>query len=188
MSLADWKAKFYPVCAREHADIEREQSYQGPDSWKLDAPDAVLSAVDHSLLKWSGLDHETLSQYGLRRAAVRAIGEVLDDGRIGATAMVDASTCALCVRYMDECENCPITDATGRPCSYELGGRGDKPSSYAAFIHTGNTAPMLAALRSARECVIEFFPQLKTPTPKEKEDATPQSLEDDPRQQDPDTL
>jgi hypothetical protein len=129
MSIKTWKSFFYPKSA-------------------LNASTSPLKAIDHSILKWSGLSKKTLRKHGLirlRRVIYCNIEQI----------SIDDITCALCVYaennlkhyniesiddYCQYCQYCPIKIHTKKPCY----------SQYSKFISTGNTLPMLTLLKKTR--------------------------------------
>lgn len=121
MSLATWKAEFYPI-----------------DANKVPADRALA----HSLRKWVGLMPKALEKHGLH-----AYGRtVVEQGWLESegTIAIDADTCALCVHYISStCECCPIKTTANR-CRCLHG-------PYAEFVRFGNPVPMIRILRAAYE-------------------------------------
>jgi len=133
MSIKSWKEKYYPIPANQ---VEKKD------------------AVQHSLLKWEGLQSDVLIEYGLNRSA--EIYQIEDFE--GATFEVTADTCALCLLYYDEekehegppklmCEKCPIYEEQGCSCTSPTG---DGPSQWGAWIR-GDARPMLEILQQVKE-------------------------------------
>lgn len=132
MSLETWKQQFYPESAAH--------------------PKTDLGRTVHSLRKWIGLRTEHLDYHGLE---VTPWG-TLREGSEGPDGFrVDTSTCALCVRYVDEdptpdvddmdelgsgCVTCPLAETLGRACD----ARG---APYRAWPNHRDPEPMIAALR-----------------------------------------
>lgn len=125
MSLATWKKKYYPVEACE-------------------VPKA--DALAHSIRKWEGLRLPVLEEHGLTREDHK-----ISDRR-GNALFIDSNTCALCVHYFGEkqdCERCPLAIARGGiPCDVESDR--ERVSPYDAFSVSG-PEPMIAALHEAAE-------------------------------------
>lgn len=125
MSLASWIEEFYPVAAEN-------------------CPQA--QALDHSILKWTGLLQENLEKHGVSINAGRCIA---DDTRDYTVLTIDGDSCALCRWHYDgktgSCTfkngGCPIYHVHGRYCDTE----------YAEFRRTSQVAPMLALLQSTKE-------------------------------------
>lgn len=92
MSLKSWKAEFYPVSADK-------------------ATESGLTAVRHSVLKWSGLSTEALEKHGIK---VDAFSDLRS--RNGGSFAIDTSTCACCESVTNTCSACPIALATGKEC------------------------------------------------------------------------
>lgn len=82
MSIKSWKAEYYPVTAYRLA-------HNGA---------SVADLLKHSIRKWMGATQEALERHGLAH-----VGKIpLDFG---------ADDCALCRRFVNDCEGCPA-----RPC------------------------------------------------------------------------
>jgi len=93
MKINKWKAKYYPVPAYE---TSRE------------------NALDHSILKWEGMQPDVLSAYGMQRQHAQS----LQDAN-GIPVFSLQRTCALCHHFVDEeegCPACPITKVHGHTC------------------------------------------------------------------------
>ena len=129
MSLREWKKTYYPVPA---------------DQIKTQA-----AAVDHSILKWSGLRSKVLQEYGVERYESLLYVEQEDRGFVVAT-----KTCALCCLDSREvatpaCTTCPLYKSRG---NVSCAGRCDheEVSPYAAFTEEGDPEPMLIELHKAK--------------------------------------
>ena len=126
MSLQGWKDRFYPTSAVEN----------------ISTP---LEAAEHSLQKWSGLEH--LEEYGLLR--VRRI--ILDHKHARESFMFNDMTCSLC-RYSvrnttkgedDYCKACPLSKFLGEKASSVP--HNHCVSEYDAFLD-GKFEPMINVL------------------------------------------
>lgn len=126
MSIKTWKLVYYPETAK--------QASKDP-----------LKALDHSILKWSGLSKKVLKEHG-----IEARGTILLSIDTGFEVFfdVDGDTCALCeyasasdVYSPNPCVRCPIVMHTGNNCSTE----------YTKFRRDGETRPMLALLKKTRK-------------------------------------
>ncbi len=128
MSLQTWKDEFYPV-----------------------KPSKKMSkkvAIEHSLRKWNGLLPKNLKKHGLEKAG-RFIQEKQDSV---ADMMIDAESCALCVKYLDtdclesenECVRCPLFNSLGEQCD------GDG-SPYFMWLRKDEPKPMIKALKKLLE-------------------------------------
>ena len=125
MSLATWKEEFYPIPAE-------------------DACRSVMEALDHSILKWSGVTKENLIKHGceLYGCEVQEISDIFD-------FRFNSSTCALCKLVEEECCDCIITKACGCPCcSYR---NYTEPTAYGVFIHKGDGEPMRKLLVESKK-------------------------------------
>ncbi len=121
----DWLAKYYPVSAS--------------GCGKKDA-------LDHSILKWSGLHPHVLKIYGLK--AVKGIGVVEIESDVFVLG-ITGSTCALCKFYASlVCNRCPPTKANGRNC--ESGGTKTN-SPFFIWWDRSDPKPMLKWLRKAKQ-------------------------------------
>lgn len=145
MSLATWKAQFYPVPASE--------------------PKTALEAVDHSILKWDGMQHKALTEHEVRHSPV--CQSLVDQE--GFTFWPGSGTCALCVKFCKEdteddespCNQCPLAivraqydeDGCLRPVACDSERRDEK---FTPWEHkTDKPEVMLMWLRKAREYVID---------------------------------
>lgn len=133
MSLATWKAVYYPVPASQ-----------------VSKKHAILA----SLQKWIGLLPENLSRHGVRK--IVSCADIRDD--VDHCMYICDSTCPLCHYYQeedddDECErdeddlppcgDCPLVEILGTRC--------DKFafSPWTVWVETGDPMPMIVALSEA---------------------------------------
>lgn len=145
MSIATWKEEFYPVPASRIVKKD---------------------AAAHSLKKWRGLTKANLKKHGLEKDYALIIPYT------GAAFFrVDASTCALCIRYYSKdveveddyrdyareyeyqaCSKCPLFIALGNnPCTYAPKNRLNSP--YGKWIDTGDATDMIKALEKTVKLV-----------------------------------
>lgn len=132
MSLESWKEEFYPV---EASKCSREE------------------ALNHSLLKWSGLKKENLDKHGL----TFLMGDILyGDLRTGQLFQIDASTCALCYHHRCEnedeelCATCPLSIARGgASCDRFLPDEHRTP--FGRWCGKADPIPMLEVMAAAKE-------------------------------------
>ena len=120
MSLASWKEEFYPVRA---SNCPREQ------------------ALEHSILKWTGLLPENLEKHGVVKSSYYI--ETPDKAE---DLLIDESSCALCQHHYhcrSEEDPCPIVLVTGTTCD----------SHYDRFIYRNQVTPMLDLLRQVKEAL-----------------------------------
>ena len=122
MSLATWKAEFYPIPASR---VSKK------------------NALAHSLRKWQGLTKAALKRHGLIRDDYGIFGE--DRG-----FYVDSDTCALCHFWISDvgCIACPLAIVrSGVRCDSEMAG--EKLAPWEAFAETGDARPMISWLKRA---------------------------------------
>jgi hypothetical protein len=99
MSLQTWKAEFYPTEAKDVS---------------------VEAALDHSILKWRGLQEDALKRHGATPYNYGFEGEVRFD--CGGTFKTNVDSCALCIYHARNqadkaCASCPLAKAReGVPC------------------------------------------------------------------------
>ena len=124
MSFATWIEEFYPVPAD---DCPREQ------------------ALEHSILKWTGLLPENLEKHGVQKCA-----SYVQDPDWSDWLRIDATSCALCSHYWrstlgckHEAAPCPVVRVTGNTCD----------ARYLEFITSGQATPMLDLLRQVKEAL-----------------------------------
>jgi len=136
MSLASWKAEFYPVTASRIK--------------------TVLGAVKHSLRKWKGL-----RAVALRRHGVEDLGGYVrqPDNPLLKPFPINDSTCALC-RILDagdprpvqwrDCQRCALTQARGGcPCTAPAPEEPEDRSPWLMFTRDGDPEPMIKLLEKA---------------------------------------
>lgn len=132
MNLQDWKAKWYPISAQACS---------------------AEGAIDHSILKWTGLLPE--NREGLK---LWLWGGALQDPD-GAVFEVNATTCALCAIHFDSyasepCADCPLSKSRGGvPC--DRGSPTEVRSPWRAWAGLGEPQPMLDALHKAKVWMLE---------------------------------
>jgi hypothetical protein len=126
MSLATWKAEFYPIPARR---VSKK------------------NALAHSLRKWQGLTKAALRRHGITRNGYQISGE---GGRLD----IDSGTCALCGHFLKyepgdyECANCPLAIVRGgMRCDHEMAFEESAP--WCAFSEDGDARPMISWLKKA---------------------------------------
>lgn len=130
MSLATWKALYYPESAKEAAKR------------------GVVAAIEHSLTKWRGLMASTLKAH---KVHVTTWGD-LDDGT--SQRGIDSTTCALCMfcateEYID-CDLCPLPKLRkGVPCYTQTPGEVGSPFGRFTDGKPHNPKPMIALLEAA---------------------------------------
>lgn len=121
MSLATWKAEFYPL---EAGECPKDQ------------------AVEHSLRKWKGLRAEALVRHDVTadcgQLKLRAA-----DGYLS----TDCSSCALCAHFLP-CKECPLARSRkGTPCDSRM--PGEHMSPFVSWRDEFTPEPMIAALEAA---------------------------------------
>ncbi len=131
MSFKTWKAKYYPVPSSE-------------------ATGSDLEALDHAILKWSGLTPKILAEHGLST----------ENGALFCHSQgvfeIETSTCALCERRND-CHTCPILLVAGCSCSGSNIAEPHKKRGddvFGPFCDQGNPVPMQKHLAKTRELLI----------------------------------
>lgn len=133
MSFASWKEEFYPVPAGECSCDQ---------------------ALEHSILKWTGLLTENLEKHGMVRLD-NCVESLSGDGWL----LIDGDSCALCKHHYGSiggCWNsedlCPILSVTRRTCDAE----------YERFVKEDQVTPMLNLLLSVKEVL--DTPSAEAPT------------------------
>lgn len=122
MSLESWKAEFYPVEAK-------------------DATGSDAEALEHSIVKWTGLLKKNLKKHDGKKAE-GFLKRVSFDGI--PAFVVDGSSCALCAKHFAAkagCRECPIFMATGADCE----------KAFLAFSFSDNARPMLTLLKRTKK-------------------------------------
>lgn len=136
MSLASWKAEYYPVPAHE-----------------VSAEDAVA----HSLKKWRGLTKEVLNAHGLHVDC-----GCITSGP-GAELGIDGYSCALCAQFEGEtgsCRKCPLCQARGGVrCDNPLAG--EEISPFKMFHLHGEPRPMIEWLEKSAALTASKGPNKK---------------------------
>lgn len=132
MSLATWKAQYYPVPAQ---DCPKEQ------------------ALEHSRRKWIGLRKENLEKHGLCYG--QHIGAIYAEGN-ASKLDIDGHTCALCAVYGptdEDCGGCPLFLARGVRCDESHGNDAAQLSPFHAFVDgdKADPEPMIALIERAIE-------------------------------------
>lgn len=125
MSLKTWKKEFYKTKPSKRM--------------------SQRTAIEHSILKWTGLLPKNMSKHELSKWSF-----FIEDDK--ESFEIDVSSCALCVKYLgkkkshelDACAACPLAQHLGSPCDVD-----EKP--YLAWRRTGNPRPMIKALKALLE-------------------------------------
>jgi len=128
MSINSWKKEFYPKNASKRMTKKE--------------------AIEHSLLKWTGLVLKNLKKHDL----LVDLGGNLADNE-GKDFEIYAGTCALCVKYYKDtdsyfsdestCGTCPLFQSLGHPC--DQFDEGESP--YHSWIRRADPKPMIKALK-----------------------------------------
>ena len=137
MSLRSWKDEFYPV-----NDIN-----------------STVKALEHSVLKWTGLLPENLGKHGVLKADHYVCEQGPGQGSYrGSRLGMCATTCALCELFLDDggdeadsvmCPDCPLVRSGHASCLLsDPTGESDE-NHYMHWIVYGDAKPMLDALVSA---------------------------------------
>lgn len=132
MSLKTWKQEFYSISATQAAKF------------------SDLRAVEHSLLKWTGLKKSNLKKHNMEKSVGRL--RIEDEQE---ELKIDSSSCALCQKYLeryDSCVGCPLYESRGGVrCDAEKGNEETNPYEY--WTYYGNPYRMINALRKAKKFV-----------------------------------
>lgn len=102
-------------------------------------------AIEHSILKWTGLLEKNLKKHGL---CITLSGTIIEpDG--SDQLRISGSNCALCVKYIggSQCPKCPLSQHLGGRC--DLFGIG-KSQPYTHWQETRDPRPMIKALKALR--------------------------------------
>lgn len=130
MSLKAWKKKYYP----KKPTIKM--------TW--------LQAIDHSITKWSGMDADTLEEYGLYVSG----GQIWEVYSNVDPLEVNSSSCALCIKtclqHGASCHGCPIMIMRGEPCDNS---QGSNESEYAQWQEKHDPKPMQKLLDKTLEYI-----------------------------------
>jgi hypothetical protein len=126
MTIASWRAEFYPTPAKSLKAAPVEQ------------------VLDHCIQKWVGLRQTNLAKHGLRASCQG--GTVVGSWNRGREHTVaNASQCALCAKfYSNGCNKCPLNK----------GGEHSADGCYkqwSAFAFDGNPEKMIRSLRDAKK-------------------------------------
>ena len=128
MSLETWKAEFYPVEADK-------------------ATGSDMEALDHSIVKWTGLLKNNLEKHGVEKERLRE-RLIIFGTDFGTDAfIVNGTSCALCRKYTKvrddepDCNECPIWRMTGLNCERK----------FASFALWDDARPMLTLLKRAKK-------------------------------------
>lgn len=150
MSLETWKQEFYPVAA-EHAAVDE------------------LSAIDHSIAKWTGMRPDNLARHATTSSASNLRIVNVNDPVSDDCLIVASDSCALCVlndrRCGDKyygCDKCPIVEATGDGCDggyYDYDRDEDDPTPWDTWLSTGNPEPMIQLLETTRQYFLDKLPE-----------------------------
>ncbi len=90
MSIRSWQEEFYPIPVDESA-----------------AHGSDIEALNHSVVKWHGTRSSALMAHALDQ-----MGSRLMDHSDGSRVKINSYNCALCYRYEDVCEVCPLVDCS----------------------------------------------------------------------------
>jgi hypothetical protein len=131
MSLETWRNEFYPLAA----EFVKER----------------MPAIEHSILKWTGLKKENLAKHGMLLVGKSLRGTTVEGGSL----WISSHNCALCQLYydrtlLDTCAACPLSLARG---GTNCGERRmyEEISPWNALTDNANPLPMLAALEEAKK-------------------------------------
>lgn len=115
MTIKSWKKEFYPVPAENAAKTD-------------------LMALRHTLKKYLGLRKENIKKHEL----LHLRNVIQDDNDC---FVFSGNTCALCEKYNDNCDNCPITKQEGESCN------GSDDNVYLQLANNGNPEPMIELMK-----------------------------------------
>lgn len=133
MSMQSWKEQYYPVPAR---DVSAED------------------ALDHSILKWSGLTTKALEEHKVFLSSnkiLQAHGPQDTD-----CIRIDSFSCALCEHFnyhhdLGKCGNCPLTKVRGLPCDEAPSDEAIGTTPWFKFKVGSDPQPMIDLLNKAKE-------------------------------------
>jgi len=131
MSIKSWKEEFYPVTAKE-------VNTYGTDK----------ELIEHSLKKWNGLRKENLEKHQIAKGHY-SLSDIEKE-----YFSADGGSCALCQRYDDNCEGCPLEKVRGSvACSDETKNEdiANTRSPWHEWTHNDNPEPMIFWLNVAKE-------------------------------------
>jgi hypothetical protein len=117
MSLETWKAEFYPIEADKATNTD-------------------LEATLHSLKKWEGLRKDNLDKHNLVKINEFISNESIIDEK-GNTLKITSSSCSLCKKYDNDCNECPL---------YRCG-----TATYGYWLITSDPEPMIKSLEELRD-------------------------------------
>ena len=126
----DWITKYYP---KEAKLVSRKD------------------ALEHSILKWSGLFPEILKEYNIKKPP--GCSYITSDGL--RFMSIGTSSCALCVHYWGtlgggRCKTCPLAIVRGNVRCDRIG-VGELEAPFGTFVTHGNPEPMFLWLLKARK-------------------------------------
>jgi hypothetical protein len=129
MSLKTWKEKFYPKKPTKRM--------------------TKVEAVEHCLLKWSGLTRTNLKAHNVD---ITLSGDIFGHDGI---FYVDSESCALCIKYYDyytpddsPCNKCPLYESLD---DMRCDARNESP--YGQWRQDKNPKPMIKALKKTLKAV-----------------------------------
>lgn len=130
MSLATWKAEFYPI---EAMHVEKKD------------------AVDHSLRKWEGMREENLKKHNVKVN----YGDLQDIENDRDRLVISSSSCALCQHYSRTyaCPKCPLYEVRGLVRCDHLTGTEllDSDSPWHTWVLNTEPLPMIDWLKKAKK-------------------------------------
>jgi hypothetical protein len=108
--------------------------------------------IDHSILKWEGLQPEALAKYGLELQMTDIMTKEGEE-----VMQISGANCALCLAVWPptkghNCVGCPLYQFRDDvPCYEDKQGTPDSlKSPWHVAMYKGNTAPMLAELKATK--------------------------------------
>lgn len=150
MSLQSWKAKYYPVTAEDLQYSYDSSEFKGT---KLEFD---IIALEHAVLKWSGLNIEIIKDHGLELSSATLIDRYLKSGDL--QFRINDNSCVLCLKYSfhDDCDGCPInkeTSCCGVAPTVSTNDSTDHSNEtpYAIFKFRDDAEPMLKILKAKLE-------------------------------------
>jgi hypothetical protein len=133
MSLATWKAQFYPESA-----VYFDKDLRPDTKTEMDA-------VQHSIRKWEGLLPHNMAAHGVHWGS--QVREITDGDD---SLPITGDTCALCVRHTATCDGCPLKAVRDNySCDDQ---RPDEPEA-PYFLRDREPEVMIMWLRKAEEYV-----------------------------------
>ena len=145
MSYTTWKQLYYPVSVRDFRN-------------QLPEP-TMLQYIDHSILKWCGLEKKILVKHELVLYKGDNYLPALYSFSDLKVFTIDDLTCSLCALTSSpdsrhRCSRCPITKLTSRSCLDNTDKEGEH-SPWQAFVFIGDPHPMQSLLARVRKLHIE---------------------------------